>query len=202
MSEPAPLCIAVEDELSEVVILEIIRQCGGRFEPSLIYCRGGAGYLRKKVEGFNRTAQGVPFFVLTDLDQHECPPGLVASWLRAPKHSNFIFRVAVREVEAWVMAHRKAFAEFLGIALERIPVRVEEINNPKEFLVGLARRSRRAELRRDLVPRSGSTAKVGRDYNGALSRFVTKSWNALEAAENSESLRGAMEALRKLEPSR
>ena len=202
MSEPALLYIAVEDELSEVVTREIIRQCGGRFEPSPIYCRGGAGYLRRKVEDFNRTARGVPFFVLTDLDQHECPPALVESWLRTPKHSNFIFRVAVREVEAWVMAHRQAFADFLGISLDLIPVQVEEIDNPKEFLVRLAGRSRRADLRGDLAPRPGSTAKVGRAYNSALSRFVMKSWNTFEAAENSVSLRGTVEALLKFEPSR
>lgn len=201
MSERVPLFIAVEDELSEIVIVEIIGQCGGRFEPSPIYRRGGAGYLRRKIKDFNRAAQGMPFFVLTDLDQHECPPSLIANWLRVPKHSNLIFRVAVREVEAWVMAHREAFAKFLGIAVELIPLRIEEIDDPKELLVRLARRSRRADVRRDLVPRPGSTAKVGRDYNGALGRFVMKSWNAFEAAENSASLHGTVEALRRFERS-
>ena len=189
------LYIAVEDELSEAVTLAILRQCGSAMKPFPIRNRGGAGHLRRKIEHFNVSAQGMPFFVLTDLDQYECPPGLLADWLKKPQHPNLIFRVAVREVEAWVMADREAFADFLGLARELVPSRVEEIADPKRFLVGLAAKSRRTNLRRDLVPFPGSTATVGRNYNGALGRFVTGTWNALGAAENSDSLRRAIRAL-------
>jgi len=42
-------------------------------------------------------------------------------WLPYPKHPNLLFRVAVKEVEAWLLAHRAAFATFLGISDKLIP---------------------------------------------------------------------------------
>ncbi len=36
----------------------------------------GSGYLKKNMRKFNKAARGVPFFVLTDLDQTDCPPML------------------------------------------------------------------------------------------------------------------------------
>jgi len=196
--------IVFEDLLSEVVLKSILRQVNKDFE--VAHCfpdlkRGlsstGAGYIKKKIKGFNHAAKGMPFLVLTDLDTGECAPTLVKAWLPFPKQNNLIFRVAVREVEAWVLADRESFANFLGIEQKLIPTDVDSrIEEPKEFLVQLAKRSRKKSIKDALVPHTGSTALVGPGYNGVLMKFVQESWRLKEAVEHSDSLKRAFIALK------
>ena len=200
MSEFIPIHLVVEDELSEAVLGAILRQSGRPFAVGVAYRRGGFGYLRANVEGFNNGAKGTPYFLLTDLDKNECAPTLIQEWLTAPLHPNLIFRVAVHEVEAWVLADREAFAGFLGIHPRNIPSEVDSIQDPKGELVSLARTSPKRELRNALVPRAGSTARVGRDYNGRLSEFVRSDWRLDESKRLSPSLLRAVNAVKAFEP--
>ena len=156
---------------------------------------GGFGWIKRKIKGFNDAAKGMPYLVLTDLDTSECAPVLIRQWLNSPKHPNLLFRVAVREVETWLLGCRASFAAFLGVPENRIPANVEEIPNPKEFVVNLARRSRKRDIRVDIVPEDGSTAKVGPDYNGRLMCFVETSWDPAVAKVHSLSLRKTIDAL-------
>ena len=105
MTVAIPLHLAVEDPLSEAVLRELLCQSGRPFAIGRCYQRGGFGYLRKTIQGFNNAAKGIPFAVLTDLDRYPCPMALIADWLRVPRHSNLLFRVAVHEVEAWILVH-------------------------------------------------------------------------------------------------
>jgi hypothetical protein len=55
-------------------------------------------------------------------------------------------RVAVREVESWVLADRRRIANFLSAPLNSIPMDPEQLDDPKMALLTLARahaRSRR-----------------------------------------------------------
>ncbi len=187
--------IAVEDSLSDAVLRATIRQTRDDVVVRHSYAKGGFGYLRRTIRGFNNAAKAASYVVLADLDQMECPPRLIAEWLQCPKHPNLLFRVAVREVESWVLAHREAFAEWLGVAVSKIPPNPDALSDPKQFLVNLARRSRLRALRAAIVPRPGSTAIVGPDYNGVLVKFVEQSWSAHAAAANSASLQRAIAAL-------
>ncbi|WP_197673209.1 hypothetical protein [Leptolyngbya sp. O-77] len=121
-------------------------------------------------------------------------------WLPCPKHPNLIFRVAVVEVEAWLLAHREAFAEFLGISVNLIPHNIDSEPDPKRLLIELTKRSRRRSLRDAIVPPQGSTAKIGRDYNGQLIQFVNQNWQANTARACSRSLDRAMNAIAHFEP--
>jgi len=190
MAGPIPINLAVEDALSEAIARKILSQSGQLYEVGVCYNRGGAGYLKKMIKPFNHAAKGIPYFVLTDLDQVECPPVLIADWLPNPRHHNLLFRVAVREVEAWVLAHRNAIAKFLSIREELIPQNVDEIIDPKQFLVNLARKSRNRNIRESIVPVPKSTAQVGRDYNGQMVYFVEKYWQLLEAKVHSPAYGG------------
>jgi len=96
------------------------------------------------------------------------------------------------EIESWVMAHRESFAEFFFISLDRIPQDMDELSDPKQFLINLVRHSRPKRLRADIIPNTGSTAKVGPDYNNRLSQFVQNKWNVFEAEMHSKSLRRAL----------
>jgi hypothetical protein len=108
--------------------------------------------------------------------------------------------VAVQEVESWVLADRDRFAKFLGIRKTLVPVDVDAIDEPKECLVNLATKSRKRELREDIVPIEGSTAKQGPDYNGCLISFVEEFWNPYEAMHNSPSLERTIKAVESFQP--
>lgn len=92
------------------------------------------------------------------------------------------------EIESWVLADRDRTATMLGVPVHRIPQQTDSIDQPKEFLVNLARRSRYSSVRQDLVPAPGSTAAVGAAYNPRLASFVAREWNPKDAAAASPSL--------------
>jgi hypothetical protein len=195
-----PINLAVEDLLSEVVLRTILHQSKRPYQVGVCYCKRGYGYLKKTIQGFNNAAKGTPYLVLTDLDRAECPLRLIEEWLPCPKHPNLLFRIAVREVEAWLLADREAFAKFIGVRKELIPQAVDAIDDPKRTLINLVSRSRNRELREAIVPRPNSTAKVGPDYNGQLIPFVENHWKVEAAMCNSASLQRAVNAVTVFEP--
>lgn len=201
MSAVVPVHLAVEDALSEAVLRAILFQSGRDYSIGSCYQRGGFGYLKNTIAGFNQAARGTPFFVLTDLDQkYPCPPALIADWLRVPKQPNLLFRIAVREVESWVLADQKAFASFLGIRQDSIPVDTDQLSDPKNLLMDLVRRSRKRKLRSAILPATGSTAKQGPDYNGQLVEFIESRWEVHRAVRNSSSLKRTLGAVRNFTP--
>ena len=111
-----------------------------------------------------------------------------------------LYRFAVMEVESWILAHREAVSEFLSVPVRHIPENTDTIPRPKEFLVALARKSRSKSIRRDIAPRRNSTARVGPDYNGRLSTFVTECWEAGIAIDASPSLERALRRIETFEP--
>lgn len=111
---PIPVNLAVEDELSEVVLRRLLADARC-YAVGTVYGRRGNGYLRKTIVGWNRAARGCPFIVLTDLDNTRCAPSLIAEWLTVPKHPNLLFRIAVREVEAWLLSDARLQCLPVGI---------------------------------------------------------------------------------------
>ena len=149
---PIPVNLAVEDELSEAVIRRLLSHSARGYAIGTAYGKNGFGYLRKTITGWNRAAAGTPFILLTDLDQHECPTALIESWLPVARHPNLIFRVAVREVESWLLADRTNFSGFLGVRHTAMPSPVEGLLDPKAKLVSLASKSRYREIRERVAP--------------------------------------------------
>lgn len=198
---PIPVHLAVEDELSEIVVRRLLLDAGRDYAVGTVFGRGGFGYLRSRAKNWNAAAAaGTPVLLLTDLDQHACPSGLIDDWLNCEPHANLIFRVAVREVESWLLADRVGFAGYLGISVVNVPLQPDQILHPKQSLVNLAHRSRTRALRDAIVPRRGSTAIQGPDYNGCLGEFVRNHWNREGAAEMSPSLNRAWGKLMSFQP--
>lgn len=198
--EQVAISLAVEDQLSEAVLKKILSIAEDRFLVSTCYSRGGFGYLKKNISGFNNAAKGIPFLVLTDLDTSECPPTLIKEWLPHPKHPNLLFRIAVREVEAWLLADCNGFVRYLGIAIEGIPLDIEAIKDPKRRLIELAQESKNRCLREAIVPSSKSDARQGPDYNGALISFVNEFWDIKAAMNNSMSLKKTVKSVIDFKP--
>lgn len=113
MSSPISVSLVVEDSLSEAVLQTILRQSKRPCSVGTCLGKKGAGFIRQRLSGFNKAAKWSPYIVLTDLDNAECPAVLFRSWLPETKSPYLIFRVAVREVEAWLLADRGAIAKFL-----------------------------------------------------------------------------------------
>jgi hypothetical protein len=195
-----PINIAVEDILSEAVVKEIIKQSQMPFSIGTCLRQGGFGYLKRILPGINNAAQGSPYFILTDLDQNECPLALLTKWLSHPRHPNLIFRVAIREVESWLLADREAFSKFLGVSIDLIPHNMDLVPDPKKQLIELAKKSRNRSLRESIVPAKNSTAKVGKDYNNPLIQFVSEEWQVERAKKHSQSLNRAVNAVTNFKP--
>lgn len=190
--------LAVEDTLSQTVFRKIIQET--RRDIAISSCLGlrGNGYLRDRARDLNRAAQGSAFWLLTDQDvPARCPVTIRNEWLAgdAP-HPNFLFRVAVMEVEAWLLADRTALAQFLSVPIARVPLNPDALPDPKQFLVNLARSSSSSAMREDLVPKQGGTAKVGRGYNHVLGLFVTTHWSQQRARDCSDSLSRTIRRIR------
>lgn len=202
-----PITLAVEDELSEHVIRAMLVQTGRGFLVGAVYGRRGASYLQQRIHAFNNAAKGSAHLVLTDLDTHACVPELVEQWFNCQlreysqrRQANLVFRVAVREIESWVMADRESFADFLGVRCDLIPLETDLISDPKRFLLGLAARSRKRDLRTDILPAPGDQRKVGPDYNGRLGEFAQSQWRANIACAHSSSLAKAWKSLLAFRP--
>jgi hypothetical protein len=186
--------------LDEIVLRQLLKQSDKNFEVTACYGKNGKDHLRKNIDRFNRAAVHKPFIVLTDLDNEDCPPGLIGRWLPQGQHNNLVLRIAIREVESWLLADAERIASFLGVRADRIPPWPDMTPDPKARLVDLARQSRRREIREDVVPTSGTTTQVGRNYVGQLMQFATTSWRIGAARLRSPSLHKAMTAVQRFSP--
>jgi hypothetical protein len=190
----ARVCINLlaEDPLSEAVLRKILATQAANLVAGTCYGKMGYGYVKKNIQGFQRASAGMPLLALVDLESN-CAPQLVRDWLVAPLQAGFLFRVAVREVESWLIADKGGLSQFLGVSPSRTNLLdPDSIDDPKRCLVDLARRSRKRDIRMGLAPRDGSTARVGPEYNPMLSDFVERLWSVDSAVCNSDSLRRAV----------
>lgn len=190
------MTIAVEDALSEAVAKKILMQSDKNYHVANCLGKRGFGYLKNKMRAFNNASRALPFFVLTDQD-NGCPPEKINDWLDFEPHPNFIFRIAVMEIESWVMADREAISNFLSISVDNFPHNMDEIADPKRFLIAKTKKSRKRSLREDIIPASGSTAQIGPNYNARLADFIRKDWDVYRAIKCSESLGKAFKKIQK-----
>lgn len=196
MADGIAISAAVEGIVDEAVARKLIVFAGAI--PGPVHGKQGKPFLRQRIAGYKAAAQHSPWIVLVDLDRdHDCAPPLRAAWLpQSPPH--LCFRVAVRAVEAWLLADPERIADFLGVARGKVPTDPETLDDPKAAMVALARASRRREVREDMVPRDGSGRPVGPAYASRLIEFASSSWRPAVAAKRAESLRRAIDCLKRL----
>lgn len=198
--EIIPIYIVVEGDLDETILRHIIEKYRKDLRVEVCLGKQGSGYIKNKILGFNRSAEGIPFIILTDLDTSPCAPYLVKKWLPHGNHKNLLLRVAVTEVESWILADRVNFSRFLKLDISSFPSNTDHLKKPKEHLISLARKSPVTELRKGLVPVENGTALVGPDYSGVLIRFISKHWSPEAARKLSPSLDRAISAIRSYKP--
>ena len=190
---------AVEGPVDESILRILLDYSGLR--PGGIYGKSGKSFLRQKIQAYNHAASYSPWIILVDLNHDaECAPVLRKLWLPNPALGMF-FRIAVREVEAWLLGDQERIAAFLGVAHSKIPQNPENLDDPKQFMIELASNSRRREIREDMVPRPGSGRKIGPAYTSRLVEFATNrmfGWRPGVAARHSDSLNRCLRRLRSL----
>ena len=191
------IAVATEDDLSEAVILRLLREFGPLESEILPFGKTGVGNLKSNVDRFISIARSFPVLLVTDLDSVECPPALLRNWFRHPGHrpDGLIFCIAVRETEAWLLADRDGFHEAARVPVQKIPADPEQESDPKQCLLNLVRRHGKAAWKRGLLPAPGSRAIQGIQYNTLLIEFVDSTWNPTRAAENSASLARAIDKI-------
>lgn len=190
------LQIVVEGDTDVPVVSKLAKDA--RLEVIGIIDLAGKSQLDLRLSRFNDAANGTPWFVLRDLDHDaECAPALLADRSFVPK-SWMVYRIAVREVEAWLLADAESLADFLGVEPSLIPTDPDGEADPTTTLVNLARRSSRATVRKRMVPKPNSSAQVGPLYEAAIIEYGAEHWSLDRACRRSASLKRAREALRDL----
>ena len=186
---------ATEDELSESVACKIVQNYFADAEIGLKLRKGGNGYLKSSLHKFRQMANREHVFLLTDLDSSACAPTLIGAWFG--NHDippQLFFRVAVREIEAWLLADRAGMANLFEINEANFPPNPDNLHDPKQALLQLARRAPRA-IRSELLRVRGTVSSQGLGYNRILTGFVESGWEPDRARINSPSLDKALNRL-------
>ncbi len=184
---PLTIAGAVEGPIDEAVLRRVLGQMDAFLYP--VHIANGKPELLRRLPGYNRAAHFAPWIVLVDLDHSaQCAPPARLTWLPDPAPLMHL-RIAVRAVEAWLLADREAAADYLGVPLARLPLDPELLDDPKQELVNLARRSRRREIREGLVPRPESGRQVGPTYTSHMIAYAQTAWRPEVAELTADSLR-------------
>ena len=190
--------IVFEDQLSESVLCRLLGCSRQRIVVHQRIPGNGCEYIKKRIPAYLAASKIVPFVILLDSDKEDCAKRMLDE-LVPPilRQDGFLLRIAVREVESWLLADHQGFGLFLGISSVKIERHPEILTDAKGYLINLARRSRKRDILEGLVPQSGTSAKQGPRYNQVLQPFVRDIWNIPAAAKRSESLRRAVEAIKR-----
>ncbi len=171
------------------------------FKPGFPENKRGCGNLKTLIPKVSAMAEnaGLRTFILTDLDSIPCAPELLRNWfeldgtsLKVP--ANLLFRIAEREVEAWLLADREGLSSFLDIACVNFRADPDVLPDPKQYLMNVIRSKGRKRYHKEMLPSGG--AHVGPEYNPKLCEFVNTYWNLDVAKVRSGSLQRAINAMR------
>lgn len=137
-----------------------------------------------------------PVLCIADTDG-KCVKELLSRWLPMMLPENFSLRLAVSESESWLLADRKALANYFEIAEKHVSKTPDEEADPKRHMLTLARKSTKRDIRLEVVSQT-DVSKQGSGYNPHLCHFVKAHWSAQRAADNSPSLARAIRRIANL----
>ena len=196
----------VEDQPSAAIARKLVDKRNSRMEYSLVFREGfpaimrGSGAIKNNCEAFLKMAKGgIYSFILTDLDTAECACSLIRNWFSIPENNKLslppqcIFRVAVREIESWIIADHKVWSDFIGIPAGNFSSKPDELDDPKKHLLNVIRKKGKKKIHREMLP--SGTAQIGPRYNEIMCDFIENTWEPERAAKNSPSLDRAIKAL-------
>lgn len=181
-----PIAVATEDELSEAIALRLISEVKPLYVTHKLR-RDGFGYLRSNMNSWCQMAEQQIMMVLTDLDRANCLVKFRDQWMTNRQlPARLIFRIAVKEVESWVLADHEAMRKLVG-KKGVLPIAPDALVDPKKTLLGFAKTAPKS-VRDDLLKIIDSQLRQGLGYNARLTNWVNTTWSPERAAERSPSL--------------
>ena len=143
------LTCVYEDLLTASVIKRLVNEFNDKITITQEINAHGFGKIKRDILKYNNAAKNKPFLIITDLDKKECAVSLIEDWFNnTEKEPELIFRVAVKEIDAWILADKKGIAKTLNISPDIIPSEPEKIDNPKELLMQLAKKIKKQKNQR------------------------------------------------------
>jgi hypothetical protein len=153
------LVIVIEGDTDRPVVEKLAAEAG--LEVGEVLDMGGKSQLDLNVSAFNKAARGSPWLVLRDLDADQpCAPNLLRALLARPSPW-MCFRIAVREVESWLLADTEAISEFLKVPIQRVPLEPDAQADPSRTPVQLAAGRRARKYGGHLCPDPGAPRPSG-----------------------------------------
>lgn len=193
-----PVLCAVEGRTDEPIAARLLAEAG--LTQDLIKIAGGKQQIDQRLPGWNVSAERRPWLVLRDLDhddQNTCIPDLRSHLLDGTLQDGMCFRLAVRSLEAWLLADHDGFRDYFGVG-GQLPAAVDTLSDPKADLINRCRLSRKQDVRAGIPPKQGSHRKIGPDYVALITDFTYSAWEPSRARQRSPSLDRALRDLDRL----
>lgn len=198
MPSPLEINYLVEGAIDAAIARALIR-IGGAI-PGMERIARGKGKLIADLPKYNSAARHYPWLAIRDMDHDAaCAPELRNSNLPSANEL-MCFRIAVREAEAWILADRNAFASAIGVSVAAVPNQPEALDDPKQTIVNLARRSRKRAIKIGLVPEQGAGISIGPEYAAWMIEFIQTKWDPMRAVadDSAPSLAKALRGVERL----
>jgi hypothetical protein len=185
----------VEGVPDEVVARKLIEHTGHEF--GTCYGKKGWTYIRDKARGFANAARHSGLLIVVDFADTglDCVATMYGAWI-GQSNPRVLCRGAVGKIESWVLADRVGIATKLNVPVQRIPLDVDSLPDPKATLISVAAHSKSRSVKANFLPLPGIRASQGPLYASELSSFVATAWDVDRAAEHSQSLNRCIARLR------
>lgn len=193
------ISIATEDILTEEVMVKILSSVSDVDIPFKLG-KKGCGYLKKNIHKFNELSYRHNVLVVFDSDLQTNINEFRSSIEKEIKNKSrsLDIIIPVREIESWILADREGLSAFLNISGDKLCRSPDDLLDPKEKIISLAKLSKNADIRKGIPPKKGAASKVGLSYNTLLTRFVQENWDIDRAKVHSPSLRTALMTINRI----
>lgn len=189
----------MEGRIDQVAVQRLLSTREHSVDPHRVIVTGGKQRFDARLVKYNEAARHGPWLALRDLDNDAdgCAASLRRELLAVPQSPALCLRLAVRTLEAWLLADRDAFVEHFAVPRSKVPGSPEELQRPKDALVNACRSSRRRDVRSAMVPPQG-TSGPGPEYTAFVTGYCRSAWRPEVAAGTAPSLRRALQEIDQL----
>lgn len=187
--------VIVEGVTDIPVVTALMRAAGWNDDQFKVTSANGKGAIDRDIKKYWEAARVLPYVIFRDLDQdgEGCPVTLRAELVEhIPGESlDLLIRIVDQCIESWMLADRRGIAEFCGVSPARVKI---PASHHKSYLLSMFRE---AKLK-DAVAHVDNELDFGPAYELHVQRFMKTAWNVERAADDSPSLRRALQRLRDL----
>lgn len=190
------IALIAEDAICQAIGERLIGEVlGWTLAISPINC-GGVSRLLSQLDRYQTLARLYPVLCIADTDRR-CAVELLEKHRPPNLSARFLFRLAVPEIESWILADNKGFAEHFRVPESRLPRNPDEEHDSKLTILHLVQKSKSRLFKNEMIS-AYDRNKIGTGYNLHLTSFVREKWSVEEAAMRSASLARCVSRLQEL----